>query len=33
MGWYAVFYREWLTMYKKIGRLGHVFSSIIAPFI
>lgn len=33
MGWYVVFYREWLTMYKKIGRMGHVLSSITSPFI
>lgn len=33
MNWYAVFYRECLMMKKKIGRLGHVFSSILSPFI
>lgn len=32
-GCYAVAYRECLTIYKKIGRMGHVFSSIISPFI
>ena len=33
MGWYAVFSREVLILYKKIGQMGYVFSSIISPFI
>lgn len=33
MGWYAVYLREMLLLWKKIGRLGYVFSSIISPFI
>lgn len=30
---YAVFLREYLILYKKIGRLGYIFSSVISPFI
>ena len=33
MGWYAVYRREMLILWKKIGRMGYVFSSIIFPFI
>lgn len=33
MGWYAVYTRELLLMKKKIGKLGHVFSSILFPII
>ena len=33
MGWYAVYQREMLLLWKKIGRFGYVFSSIIFPFI
>lgn len=33
MGWYAVFYREMVVLWKKIGRMGYVFSTIISPFI
>ena len=33
MGAYAVFSREMLMLYKKIGRMGYIFSSIISPFI
>ncbi len=33
MGVYAVFSREMLLLYKKIGRMGYIFSSIISPFI
>lgn len=33
MGWYAVYTREMLLLWKKIGRLGYVFSSIVSPFI
>ena len=33
MGVYAVFSRELLLLYKKIGRMGYIFSSIISPFI
>ena len=32
-GCYAVFYREALMLYKRIGRMGYIFSSIISPFI
>jgi len=33
MGWYAVYSREMIILWKKIGRMGYVFSSIISPFI
>lgn len=33
MGWYAVYVREMVLMKKKIGKLGHVFSSILFPVI
>lgn len=33
MGWYAVYCREMLLLWKKIGRMGYVFPSIISPFI
>jgi ABC-type multidrug transport system permease subunit len=33
MGWYAVYSRELLLMKKKIGKLGHVFSSVLFPVI
>ena len=33
MGWYAVYTREMLLMKKKIGKLGHVFSSVLFPVI
>lgn len=33
MGWYAVYSREMLLLWKKIGRMGYVFPSIISPFI
>ncbi|NCB76076.1 MAG: ABC transporter permease [Negativicutes bacterium] len=33
MGWYAVYQREMLLLWKKIGRWGYVFSSVIFPFI
>ncbi|SDF45921.1 ABC transporter permease [Sporomusa acidovorans] len=33
MGWYAVYAREMVLMKKKIGKLGHVFSSILFPVI
>lgn len=33
MGWYAVYRREMLILWKKIGRMGYVFSSVIFPFI
>ncbi|WP_371378619.1 ABC transporter permease [Sporomusa aerivorans] len=33
MGWYAIYRREMLILWKKIGRMGYVFSSIIFPFI
>ncbi len=33
MGWYAVYRREMLLLWKKIGRMGYVFPSIISPFI
>lgn len=33
MGAYAVFSREMLMLYKKIGRMGYIFSSIVSPFI
>ncbi|MBP2663443.1 MAG: yadH 7 [Firmicutes bacterium] len=33
MGWYAVYRREMLVLWKQIGRMGYVFSSIIFPFI
>ncbi|HAK74898.1 MAG TPA: ABC transporter, partial [Sporomusaceae bacterium] len=31
MGWYAVYSREMLLLWKKIGRMGYVFPSIISP--
>lgn len=33
MGFYAVFSREFLLLYKKIGRMGYIFSSVVSPFI
>ena len=33
MGWYAVYRREMLLMKKKIGKFGHVFSSVLFPII
>ncbi|BBB92169.1 MAG TPA: ABC transporter permease [Methylomusa anaerophila] len=33
MGWYAVYDREMIILWKKIGRMGYVFSSVIFPFI
>lgn len=33
MGWYAVYSREMIILWKKIGRMGYVFSSVISPFI
>lgn len=33
MGCYAVYRREMLLLWKKIGRMGYVFPSIISPFI
>lgn len=33
MGWYAVYVREMVLMEKKIGKLGHVFSSVLFPVI
>ncbi|HML31742.1 ABC transporter permease [Sporomusa sphaeroides] len=33
MGWYAVFWREMIILWKKIGRMGYVFSTIVFPFI
>jgi len=33
MGWYAVYNREMIILWKKIGRMGYVFSSVISPFI
>lgn len=33
MGWYAVYRREMLLLWKKIGRMGYIFPSIISPFI
>ncbi len=33
MGWYAVFNREMIVLWKRIGRMGYVFSSIMFPFI
>lgn len=33
MGWYAVFRREMLLLWKKIGKLGYVFSATLSPLI
>jgi ABC-type multidrug transport system permease subunit len=33
MAWYAVYSREMIILWKKIGRMGYVFSSVISPFI
>lgn len=33
MGWYAVYYREMLLMYKKMGKFGYIFSSVMFPVI
>lgn len=33
MGWYAVYRREMLILWKQIGRMGYVFSTVIFPFI
>lgn len=33
MGWFVVYYRELILMQKKMGKLGHVFSSVMFPVI
>ncbi|HWR38607.1 MAG TPA: ABC transporter permease [Patescibacteria group bacterium] len=33
MGWYAIYRLEMLVLWKRIGKMGYVFSSIIFPFI
>lgn len=33
MGWYAVYSREMLLLYKKMGKFGYVFSSALYPVI
>ncbi|BBB89400.1 MAG TPA: ABC transporter permease [Methylomusa anaerophila] len=33
MGWYAVFRREMKLLWKKVGKMGYVFSFLVSPFI
>lgn len=33
MGWWAVYNRELFLMYKKIGNLGYLFSTLLFPLI
>jgi ABC-type multidrug transport system permease subunit len=33
MGWYAVYRREMLLLWKKMGKLGYVFSAVLSPLI
>ncbi|MDL2281152.1 ABC transporter permease [Selenomonadales bacterium OttesenSCG-928-I06] len=33
MQWYYIYWREMLLLYKKIGKLGYIFSSIMMPLL
>lgn len=33
MGWWAVYEREMLLMWKKVGKLGYLFSALLFPLI